>query len=204
MSRPIRFCTIVAFGIILVFLVQWLFLGNLRSAIVVATTIPFALSFALIVMMIRGESANLLSVGAIDFGLIVDGSVIMVENVFRHLVEWRHGSREPHSLGWEIDRVADTLPGLPIRMAVIHAAGTEVAVSIFFSIAIIVAAFVPLFGLGGIEGHIFSPMAKTYAYALLGAVICYIHSLSRSLCSVVAGRSQRERHHRRAPAARGL
>ncbi|MGO9232858.1 MAG: efflux RND transporter permease subunit [Methylocella sp.] len=174
----------VAFGIILVFLVQWLFLGSLRSAIVVATTIPFALSFALIVMMIRGESANLLSVGAVDFGLIVDGSVIMVENVFRHLVESRHGSREPHSLGWEIDRVRDTLPGMPIRMAIIHAAGTEVAVSIFFSTAIIVAAFVPLFGLGGIEGHIFSPMAKTYAYALLGAVICTF-TVSPALCALL-------------------
>ncbi len=163
----------VAFGIILIFLVQWLFLGNLRSAIVVATTIPFALSFALIVMTVRGESANLLSVGAVDFGLIVDGSVIMVENIFRHLVEWRHGPREPHGEhGLAIDRMPDTLPGLSRRMAVIHAAGVEVATSIFFSTAIILAAFVPLFGLGGIEGHIFSPMAKTYAYALLGAVIC--------------------------------
>jgi len=158
-------------GIILIFVVMWLFLGNLRSAIVVATTIPFALSFALIVMTARGESANLLSVGAIDFGLIVDCSVLMVENIYRHLVEWGKGDRTPASVGWELDRVADTLPGLPIRMAVIHAAGNEVGTSIFFSVAIIVAAFVPLFGLGGIEGHIFSPMAKTYAYALIGALI---------------------------------
>lgn len=171
-------------GIILIFLVQWIFLGNLRSAIIVAMTIPFALSFALIVMTMRGESANLLSVGAIDFGLIVDCSVLMVENIFRHLVEWRHGDRSPGSLGWELDRGGNTLPGLPIRMAVIHAAGNEVGLSILFAVAIIIAAFVPLFGLGGIEGHIFSPMAKTYAYALLGAVIATF-TVSPALCALL-------------------
>jgi Cu/Ag efflux pump CusA len=76
-------------GIVLIFLLQWAFLGNLRSAIIVATTIPFALSFAIGFMVLRGESANLLSVGAIDFGLVVDATVIMVENIFRHLAEAR-------------------------------------------------------------------------------------------------------------------
>ena len=75
------------FGIVLIFLVQWLFLGNLRSALIVATTIPFALFFAITILVLRGESANLLSVGAIDFGLVVDATVIMVENIFRHLAE---------------------------------------------------------------------------------------------------------------------
>ena len=75
------------FGIVLIFFVQWMFLGNLRSAVIVATTIPFALFFAITIMVLRGESANLLSVGAIDFGLIVDATVIMVENIFRHLGE---------------------------------------------------------------------------------------------------------------------
>src|SRR5262249_41005127 len=75
------------FGIVLIFFVQWLFLGNLRSAMIVATTIPFALFFAITMLVLRGESANLLSVGAIDFGLIVDATVIMVENIFRHLAE---------------------------------------------------------------------------------------------------------------------
>src|ERR1019366_4210311 len=74
-------------GVALIFILQWAFLGNLRSALIVATTIPFALAFAIIVMVMRGESANLLSVGAIDFGLIVDATVIMVENIFRHLGE---------------------------------------------------------------------------------------------------------------------
>ena len=74
-------------GMILIFVVQWLFLGNLRSAVIVAATIPFALFFAVLIMTLRGESANLLSVGAIDFGLVVDATVIMVENIFRHLAE---------------------------------------------------------------------------------------------------------------------
>jgi len=75
------------FGIVLIFCVQWLFLGNLRSAVIVATTIPFALFFAITMLVLRGESANLLSVGAIDFGLVVDATVVMVENIFRHLAE---------------------------------------------------------------------------------------------------------------------
>src|SRR5579859_5053222 len=78
-------------GMLLIFLVQWIFLGNLRSAIIVATTIPFALFFAVAILVLRGESANLLSVGAIDFGLIVDATVIMVENIFRHLTEHSTG-----------------------------------------------------------------------------------------------------------------
>ncbi|MCZ3283496.1 efflux RND transporter permease subunit, partial [Acinetobacter baumannii] len=74
-------------GILLIFALQWLFLGNLRSAIIVAATIPFALAFAILILVLQGESANLLSVGALDFGLVVDASVIMVENIFRHMVE---------------------------------------------------------------------------------------------------------------------
>ncbi|PNA91079.1 hypothetical protein C1X27_27275, partial [Pseudomonas sp. MPR-AND1B] len=74
-------------GIALIFFLQWAFLGNLRSAIIVAATIPFALAFAILILVLQGESANLLSVGALDFGLVVDASVIMVENIFRHMVE---------------------------------------------------------------------------------------------------------------------
>jgi cobalt-zinc-cadmium resistance protein CzcA len=153
-------------GIALIFIVQLVFLGNLRTAIVVAATIPFALSFALLVMTLRGESANLLSVGAIDFGLIVDIAVLMVENIFRHLVEADAG----HSLV----RTRHMTKGfwLPGRLGIMQGGAGEVSKSIFFSAAIIIAAFVPLFGLGGIEGHIFSPMAKTYAYALIGSLLC--------------------------------
>ena len=85
------------FGIVLIFFVQWLFLGNLRSALIVATTIPFALFFAITMLVLRGESANLLSVGAIDFGLVVDATVIMVENIFRHLPQPPNGDLRQRS-----------------------------------------------------------------------------------------------------------
>jgi len=154
-------------GIVLVFLVQWIFLGDFRSAVIVAATIPFALFFAILIMMARGESANLLSVGAIDFGLIVDSTVIMVENIFRHLAENRH---DRYQEGSRLHRMR-TLAGFPGKLGVIMNSATEVNRSIFFSAAIIVAGFLPLFTLSGVEGHIFGPMAKTYAYAIAGGLI---------------------------------
>ena len=80
-------------GVVLIFLIQWLFLGDLRSALIVSATIPFALLFAVVILVLNGESANLLSMGAIDFGIIVDATVIMVENIFRHLAEASSGHR---------------------------------------------------------------------------------------------------------------
>jgi cobalt-zinc-cadmium resistance protein CzcA len=154
-------------GIALIFLVQWLFLGDLGSAIIVAMTIPFALFFAVIVMTLRGESANLLSVGAIDFGLIVDATVIMVENIFRHLSQTAE-QRFVHSPLLHRIRASPELRG---KFAVIANSAIEVNRAIFFSAAIIIAGFVPLFTLSGIEGHIFGPMAKTYAYAIAGGLI---------------------------------
>src|SRR5271165_451699 len=154
-------------GIVLIFLVQWLLLGNLRSAIIVAATIPFALFFAIIILFARGESANLLSVGAIDFGLIVDATVIMVENIFRHLVESRRPGRQSQYM---LDHVRAAV-GLRGRFAVIGNSAREVNNAIFFSAAIIIAGFLPLFTLSGVEGHIFGPMAKTYAYAIAGGLI---------------------------------
>jgi cobalt-zinc-cadmium resistance protein CzcA len=151
-------------GIVLIFLVQWLFLGDLRSAIVVAATIPFALFFAVSILVLRGESANLLSVGAIDFGLIVDATVIMVENIFRHL---RLGAAAPT---YAPPGIAEH-EGLTGRLGQIFRAAGEVNQAIFFSAAIIIAGFVPLFTLSGMEGHIFGPMATTYAYAIAGAII---------------------------------
>jgi heavy metal efflux system protein len=154
-------------GIVLIFLLQWIFLGNLRSAIIVATTIPFALSFAIGLMVLRGESANLLSVGAIDFGLVVDATVIMVENIFRHLAEASaHRGTGPSQL--HRMRVPSGFRG---KMGTMSLAAAEVSQSIFFAAAIIIAGFVPLFTLSGIEGHIFGPMAKTYAYAIAGGLI---------------------------------
>jgi cobalt-zinc-cadmium resistance protein CzcA len=154
-------------GVLLIFLLQWAFLGNLRSAIIVACTIPFALTFAIGLMILRGESANLLSVGAIDFGLIVDASVIMVENIFRHLSE----SAEARSTGSPIMHVVRGSGMFRGKFAVIANAATEVNQAILFAAAIIIAGFVPLFTLSGIEGHIFGPMAKTYGYAIAGGLI---------------------------------
>jgi cobalt-zinc-cadmium resistance protein CzcA len=146
-------------GIGLVFLLQWLFLGNLRSAVIVGLTIPFALFFAIGILVLRGESANLLSVGAIDFGLIVDATVIMVESIFRRLGEQHEpaGARVPY--------------GFTGKLAAIYRAGTSVNRSILFAACIIIAGFLPLFTLSGVEGHIFGPMAKTYAYALAGGLL---------------------------------
>jgi cobalt-zinc-cadmium resistance protein CzcA len=154
-------------GVVLIFLIQWIFLGNLRSAVIVALTIPFALFFAIIIMLVRGESANLLSVGAIDFGLIVDATVIMVENIFRHLAQ-KPEERFVHSNVRTEGRVPFGLRG---RFAVIANSAMEVNQAIFFSAAIIIAGFVPLFTLAGVEGHIFGPMARTYAYAIAGGLI---------------------------------
>lgn len=154
------------FGIILVFFVQWIFLGDLRSATIVAATIPFALFFAIGILVLRGESANLLSVGAIDFGLVVDATVIMVENIFRHLAE--ASTRRRAGLP---DLTGDVPRGFTGKLATIFRAATEVNHAIFFSAAIIIVGFVPLFTLSGVEGHIFGPMAKTYAYALAGGLL---------------------------------
>ncbi len=154
-------------GILLIFLLQWAFLGNLRSAIIVACTIPFALTFAIALMLLRGESANLLSVGAIDFGLIVDASVIMVENIFRHLSETAEARRTGSTL-MHVVRAPNIFRG---KFAVIANAAAEVNQAILFAAAIIIAGFVPLFTLSGIEGHIFGPMAKTYGYAIAGGLI---------------------------------
>ena len=154
-------------GITLIFLIQWIFLGNLKTACITSATIPFALCFAIALMVLRGESANLLSVGAIDFGLIVDATVIMVENIFRRLAQPR--DQRFVNAPQASQSLAPT--GFRGTYNVIALAAVEVSRGIFFSAAIIIAAFVPLFTLSGVEGHIFGPMARTYAYALAGGLI---------------------------------
>ena len=155
----------MAIGIALIFALQWLFLGNLRSALIVGATVPFALSFAVGIMVLRGESANLLSVGAIDFGLIVDATVIMVESMFRRLAAQDELSFQAmmayHSHGSDFRGK---------MLALFHGA-VEVNRAILFAAAIIIVGFIPLFTLSGVEGHIFGPMAKTYAYAIAGGLI---------------------------------
>ena len=147
------------FGVGLIFLIQWVFLGDLRCALIVAATIPVALFLAVIITVLRGESANLLSVGAIDLGIIVDSTVIMLENIFRHLAH--HAPRASE------DREAN----LTDKLHRILTSAVEVDRAILFSVVITVSAFIPLFTMQGVEGQIFGPMARTYAYALLGAVI---------------------------------
>jgi len=151
-------------GILLIVLLQWIFLGDLRSAMIVGATIPFALFFAVIIMVMRGESANLLSVGAIDFGLIVDATVIMVEAIFRRL---------SHTAELSPEEEAHISPAssMAIKSHAILSASSDVARSVFFAAGIIIAAFLPLFTLSGVEGNIFGPMARTYAYALMGGLI---------------------------------
>ena len=151
-------------GILLIVLLQWVFLGDLRSALIVGATIPFALFFAVIILVLRGESANLLSVGAIDFGLIVDATVIMVEAIFRRLSQTTALSEAERS-----HISFDTTMGM--KSHAILSAAADVSRSIFFAAAIIIAAFLPLFTLSGVEGNIFGPMARTYAYALAGGLL---------------------------------
>jgi cobalt-zinc-cadmium resistance protein CzcA len=167
------------FGCLLVFLIQWVFLGDLRSAIIVGVNIPFALFFAIMLLVVQGESANLLSVGAVDFGIIVDSAVILVENVFRNF------QRNPQERQRLLGRLADgfwgpdptTAPhsspshGWTNRLRLILISGLQVDKAILFSALITVAGFVPLFTMQGVEGQIFGPMARTYGYALAGALI---------------------------------
>jgi heavy metal efflux system protein len=167
------------FGCVLVFLIQWIFLGDLRSAVIVGVNIPFALFFAIILLVLQGEDANLLSVGAVDFGIIVDSAVIVVENIFRNfqsqaherrelleqLAEGRFGSDPSNPKG------AQVIPGWTNRLRLIMVSVLQVDRAVFFSATITVAAFVPLFTMQGVEGQIFGPMARTYGYALAGALI---------------------------------
>ena len=164
------------FGCILVFLIQWIFLGNLRSAIIVGVNIPVALFFSIIILVMRGEDANLLSIGAVDFGIIVDSAVILVENIFRNfqggaadrqrivreLAEGRYGDDPTRG---------DASGAWTDRLRIIYTSALQVDKAVFFSTAVTVAAFVPLFTMQGVEGQIFNPMARTYGYALFGALL---------------------------------
>ncbi len=138
-------------GMTLVTVILLMFLSNVRSALIVAINIPLALLFAFSVLYLRGKSANLLSIGAVDFGIIVDSSVIMVENIYRHLSSGEY-------------------PELPLKARILHSC-SEVERPLIFSTAIMVCAFLPLFTMSGPEGQIFGPMADTYAFALGGALL---------------------------------
>jgi heavy metal efflux system protein len=150
-------------GIILVVVILFLFLGNARGALIVALTIPFSLLFASTCLKLKGIPANLLSLGALDFGMVVDGAVVMVENVVRHL-----NHRQEEDLRTIVDRIRD--------------AAHEVQRPVFYAIGIIITAYLPIFTLQRVEGRLFRPMAWTVAFALLGALL-FSMLVAPMLCS---------------------
>lgn len=167
------------FGCLLVFFIQWVFLGDLRSAIIVGVNIPFALMFSIILLVLRGEDANLLSLGAVDFGIIIDSAVILMENIHRNFQSDRSTRKKLiHDLAdgvWGSDptrsRDKSAIKIWSNRMRLVLISSLQVDKAILFSSAITLAAFVPLFTMQGVEGQIFGPMARTYGYALGGALI---------------------------------
>jgi cobalt-zinc-cadmium resistance protein CzcA len=158
-------------GIILVVIILMLFLGNLRGAVIVALTIPFSLLFASICLDLRHIPANLLSLGALDFGMVVDGSVVMIENIVRHLHRGDGGA----------ESIQDN----------IKAAAHEVQRPVFYAIGIIITAYLPIFTLQAVEGRLFKPMAWTVAFALLGALI-YSMIIAPVLASFMFRKGARE------------
>ena len=148
-------------GIALVTVILMMFLSNIRTAVIVAINIPLALLIAFAVLYFRGESANLLSIGAVDFGIIVDSAVIMTENIFRNLASGSYAE-------------------LALKERILRAT-REIDKALFFSTAIMVVAFIPLFTMHGAEGQLFGPMAQTYAFALGGALLMAL-TLTPVLC----------------------
>jgi cobalt-zinc-cadmium resistance protein CzcA len=155
---------IVISGIVLVLVILYVFLGHFRAAMIVALTVPMALLFTFSMMVLVGESANLISLGAIDFGIIVDSTLIMVENIFAHLAYKK-----------------STALTVPMH---IQRAAREVGRPIFFATTIIVVAFIPLFTMTGVPGKIFAPMSLTYGFALTGALLMAF-TLAPAICSLL-------------------
>ena len=163
----------LAIGFLLVTVVLFLFLGNVRSALIVATTIPFSLLFAATCLDVKHLPANLLSLGALDFGMIVDGAVMMVENIFRKLT-----SEDRKSLS---------------KFEIISFAAHEIQRPVFFATVIIIVAYLPIFTLPGVSGKLFTPMAWTTSFALLGGLLFGL-ILAPVLCSFFLGEGIREWH----------
>ncbi|MGI4883338.1 MAG: efflux RND transporter permease subunit [Janthinobacterium lividum] len=170
----------VAMGILLVTIILLLFLADWRTTVTVALIIPLALLFAFILMRIKGMSANLLSIGAIDFGIIIDGAVVMVEGLFVMLAHWaEHEGMENFNKRAKLSRILHT--------------GTEMGKSIFTSKLIIVTALIPIFSFQKVEGKLFSPLAFTLGFALLGALLLAL-TLVPVLSSILLKKNVRERH----------
>ena len=160
-------------GIVLVVIILFLFLGNARGAFIVALTVPFALLFAATCLRLKGIPANLLSLGALDFGMVVDGAVVMVENIVRHMGRHETAHKTP--------------------MERIREASHEVQRPVFYAIAIIITAYLPIFTLQRVEGRLFHPMAWTVAFALLGGLLFSIF-VAPVLSSVLFSKGVREWH----------
>ncbi len=158
-------------GMILVMLILAVFLLNVRTALIVACTIPFSLMFAFICLDWKHIPANLLSIGAIDFGIIVDGAVVMVENIFREIAACGDGEYN--------------------LIDIIRMAARDVERPIFYAVAVIIAGYLPIYVLSGPSGRLFQPMADTMSYALLGALLCTL-TLLPVLCSYFLNRHLRE------------
>lgn len=159
-------------GMILVLIVLIFFLVNLRAAVIVALTIPLSLLFAFVLLHAEGIPANLLSIGAIDFGILIDGTVVMMENIYRVLAE-RQGQ------DYKLNEV-------------ILAAARDVDRPIFYSVAVIISGFLPIYALSGPSGKLFHPMADTMSYGLVGALILTL-TLVPALASIWFQRGVRER-----------
>jgi len=167
-------------GIILVTLIVLLFMADWRTTVIVAIVIPLSLLFAFLCLRLKGMSANLLSLGAIDFGIIIDGAVVMVEGLFVALDQLRH------KIGTErFNRLA--------KMGLIRKTGSKLGLAIFFSKLIIISALLPIFSFEKVEGKMFSPLAWTLGFALLGALI-FTLTLVPVLCSVLLNKNVREKH----------
>lgn len=170
-------------GVVLVFVILYVFLGHFRAAVIVALTIPLSLLFTFAMMVAVGQSANLISLGSIDFGIIVDATLIMVESIFFHLAH-------------------DHRASLTVPQRIVRAA-RQVGQPIFFSTAIIVVAFIPLFTMTGVPGKIFAPMSVTYGFALIGALLMAF-TLAPVLCSLLLTGPIREDDTRVVRLTRGL
>lgn len=180
-----RFCTEtvlhnLAEGILFVTVIVFLFMADWRTTVIVSIIIPLALLFAFLCMRLRGMSANLLSMGAVDFGIIIDGAVVMVEGIFVVL------DHKAHRFGMQrYNRLA--------KLGLIRKTGTELGKAVFFSKLIIITALLPIFSFEKVEGKMFSPLAWTLGFALLGALI-FTLTLVPVLCSMLLNKNVREKN----------
>jgi len=184
-DRLMEFCTHTVThnlveGILLVTVIVFLFMADWRTTLIVSIIIPLALLFAFLCLKLKGMSANLLSLGAVDFGIIIDGAVVMVEGLFVTLDQLQH------KIGVErYNKLA--------KLGLIRKAGTKLGVAIFFSKLIIISALLPIFSFEKVEGKMFSPLAWTLGFALLGALI-FTLTLVPVLCSILLNKNVKEKH----------